>query len=77
MRVCGLFLQKKREKVCNINLTSTGWGTLCVVDSIPRGVVCFFEENIVVVWIQCLGDGTDFLNTVLYQDLIDRKYQLC
>ena len=37
MRVCGLFPQKKSEKVRNINLTSTGWGALCVADSIPSG----------------------------------------
>lgn len=36
MRVCGLLTSKKVKKVRDNYLTSTGWGVLCLRDSLPR-----------------------------------------
>ncbi len=35
MWVCGLLTSKKVKKVRGNNLTSTGWGVLCLRDSLP------------------------------------------
>ena len=35
MRICGLLAAKKVKKVRDNYLTSTGWGALCVRESLP------------------------------------------